>query len=85
MCLTYAASLGVALVLSDLLPVLGIGGALGLVGMYVLAPMAELKTGGWKVATKQGVFEVTLITIGIFTTIVSVIFSIKSAVDSFAS
>jgi hypothetical protein len=82
MILTYVAVLTGAMFITDLLPVLGIGGALGLVGMYVLAPMAELKTGGWKVATKQGIFEVTLIVIGIFTTIVSVIFSIMSMIES---
>jgi amino acid permease len=84
MILTYAASLGGALVLTDLLPVLGIGGALGLVGMYVLAPMAELKTSGWVLKSKQGIFDVCLITIGVFTTIVSFVFSVKSAVESFA-
>jgi hypothetical protein len=43
MIVTYVATIGGAFVLTDLLPVLGIAGALGLVGMYVLAPMAELK------------------------------------------
>jgi hypothetical protein len=84
MIVTYAASLGGALALTDLLSVLGIGGALGLVGMYVLAPMAELKTSGWIIRSKQGIFDVCLITIGIFTTVVSFVFSIMSAVESFS-
>jgi hypothetical protein len=82
MVLTYAAVLGGALVLTDLLPVLGIAGALGLVGMYVLAPLAELKEGGWHWKEKQGIFDIILIIIGVFTTIVSLVFSIKSAVVS---
>jgi hypothetical protein len=82
MILTYAAVIGGALVLKDLLPVLGIAGALGLVGMYVLAPIGELKENGWNWREKQGWFDITLIIIGIFTTIVSFVFSIKSAVDS---
>jgi hypothetical protein len=85
MILTYAAVLGGALVLSDLLPVLGIGGALGLVGMYVLAPMAELKESGWVVRSKQGIFDVVLITIGLFTTVVSFVFAVMSIIVSLSS
>jgi hypothetical protein len=82
MIFTYAAVLGGALVLSDLLPVLGIAGSLGLVGMYVLAPMAELKESGWVVKSRQGLFDVVLITIGLFTTVVAFVFSIMSAIAS---
>jgi hypothetical protein len=82
MILTYAVAIGGSIVLSDLLPVLGIGGSLALVGMYVLAPLAELKLSGWQWRTKQGLFDVTLVTIGVFTTIVSFVFSIQSAIES---
>jgi hypothetical protein len=82
MILTYAAVLGGALVLKDLLPVLGIAGALGLIGMYVLPPLAELKEDGWHWKEKRGIFLIVLIVIGIFTTIVSMVFSIVSAVKS---
>jgi hypothetical protein len=83
MIITYVLVLVAANLLTDLLPVLGIGGAMGLVGMYVMAPLAELKDSGWKWNTPHGIFDCFLIVIGIFATIVSSIFSIKSAVDFF--
>jgi hypothetical protein len=48
MIITYVLVLVAANLLTDLLPVLGIGGAMGLIGMYVMAPLAELKDDGWK-------------------------------------
>jgi hypothetical protein len=83
MVVTYTLVLVAANFLTDLLPVLGIGGAMGLIGMYVMAPLAELKDGGWKWKSLQGVFDTFLIAVGVFATIVSSIFSIKSAVDFF--
>jgi hypothetical protein len=83
MILTYVLVLVAANLLTDLLPVLGIGGAMGLIGMYVMAPLAELKDGGWKWKTLHGFGDVILIIIGVFATIVSTIYSIKSAVDFF--
>jgi amino acid permease len=83
MTITYAFVLVAANLLTDLLPVLGIGGALGLVSMYIMAPLAELKVGGWRWKTIRGMFDIVLIVIGVFATIVSWIFSIKSAIDFF--
>jgi hypothetical protein len=85
MILTYIVVLVMANFLTDLLPVLGIGGAMGLLGMYVMAPLAELKENGWNWKAKQGIIDIVLITIGMFTLVVSSIYSIKSAVDFFAN
>jgi amino acid permease len=83
MIITYVVVLAAANFLTDLLPVLGIGGSLGLLSMYVMPPLAELKEGGWRWKTRRGVFDVVLAIIGVFAIVVSSIFSIKSAVDFF--
>jgi hypothetical protein len=85
MIVTYILVLVCAIFFTDLLPVLGIGGALGLLGIYVLPSVALLKDRNWNMKSWYSVRDLCVIVFGLFCTVVSSIYAFKAAIASLSA
>jgi amino acid permease len=82
MVITYVLVIVSAIYFTDLLPVLGVGGALSLFGIYVLPTVALMKDRNWELRSWLSVRDIVMILVGTFCTIVTTIFAVQSAILS---
>jgi hypothetical protein len=82
MIVTYVLVIIAAVFFTDLLPVLSVGGAMTLFGIYVLPTVELLKDRNWNLRSWASVRDVLMILFGSFVTVASTVYAIKSAVDS---
>jgi amino acid permease len=85
MIVTYILVLVCALYFTDLLPVLGVGGALGLLGIYVLPSVALLKDRNWTLKSWYSVRDIVVILLGLFCTVVACYYAFQAAIASLSA
>jgi hypothetical protein len=82
MVVTYVLVILAALLFTDLLPVLGVGGAFSLFGIYVLPTIEMLKDRNWDLRSWLSVRDVLMVLFGTFVTVLSTVYAFISAAES---
>jgi amino acid permease len=77
-------NVGIAMFLKDVIPVLGVGGALGgCIGIFAFPSLCRLKITKDSLSTPKNVAHICLVVFGLAAAVVCTYFSIKTAIDSF--
>jgi hypothetical protein len=82
MVVTHVLVILAALLFTDLLPVLGAGGAFSLFGTYVLPTIEMLRDRNWELQSWLSVRDVLMVLFGTFATVLSTTYAFISAVES---
>jgi hypothetical protein len=82
--ITNVINVGIAMFLKDIIPVLGVGGALGgCIGIFAFPSLCRLKITKDPLSTPKNVGHICLVVFGFGAAVVCTYFSIEAAIDSF--